>query len=62
MWLTRTNTSTLSDFPNSSLLVFVEPQIHQVILILRNMLSGELGKVETDEEGNVVLTTPEGWR
>ena len=59
--LTRTNTSTLSEAELKSI------GIHKVPNPPSNSddtkyVVWEAGKVETDEEGNVTATTPEGWQ
>ena len=59
--LTRTNTSTLSDAELKSIGIRRVPNPPSNSDITKYVV-WEAGKVETDEEGNVTATTPEGWQ
>ena len=59
--LTRTNTSTLSDAELKSIGIRRVPNPPSNSDITKYVV-WEAGKVETDEEGNVTATTPEGWK
>ena len=59
--LTRTNTSTLSEAELKSIGIRRVPNPPSNSDITKYVV-WEAGKVETDEEGNVTATTPEGWQ
>ena len=59
--LTRTNTSTLSEAELKSIGIRKVPNPPSNSDITKYVV-WEGGKVETDEEGNVTATTPEGWQ
>ena len=59
--LTRTNTSTLSEAELKSIGIHKVPNPPSNSDITKYVV-WEAGKVETDEEGNVTATTPEGWQ
>ena len=59
--LTRTNTSTLSDAELKSIGIHKVPNPPSNSDITKYVV-WEVGKVETDEEGNVTATTPAGWQ
>ena len=59
--LTRTNTSTLSEAELKSIGIRKVPNPPSNSDITKYVI-WEAGKVETDEEGNVTATTPEGWQ